>query len=188
MAGDDVLNAARMIPNKIVAVVLIKFVVLHRDNRVDQIAAEVDRRNGFAVLDIDLAKDLVVPIENHAGRFHLLEMREIEPGGLLSKGHRMGMKASKGGEEEDDPRTREGKTRDAHTTGPMVAGELRRREIIHRHAARAESPKCEIARNLAAKSVKAKWSGDRLRPGKPLGRGKRARRNDISRWTRAILN
>ena len=35
-------------------------------------------RNGLAILDIDLAKDLVVAIDDDAGRFHLLELAQIE--------------------------------------------------------------------------------------------------------------
>ena len=74
MAGDGVLERCPDNSQQIVAVVLIKLVILHRDDGVDQIGRELVVGNGFAILDIDLAKDLVAPIDDHAGGFHLLEM------------------------------------------------------------------------------------------------------------------
>src|SRR5205823_12249060 len=41
--------------------------------------------NGLAVLDVDLSKDLVVAIENDAGRFHLLQLVQVEGSGLVSQ-------------------------------------------------------------------------------------------------------
>ncbi len=88
VAGDGVLERGPDNSQQIVAVVLIKFVVLHRDDGVDEIGRELVVGNGLAILDVDLAKDLVVPIDDHAGRFHLLEMREIERGRLLPEARR----------------------------------------------------------------------------------------------------
>ncbi len=62
---------------------LIEFCVLDRNDGVDQIARELLVRNGLTVLDVDLAKDFVVSIQNHAGRFHLLEPVQIEGGRLV---------------------------------------------------------------------------------------------------------
>ena len=50
---------------------------------VDEVRRQLVVGNGLAILDVDLAKDLVVPIDDHAGRFHLLEVSEIERGGLM---------------------------------------------------------------------------------------------------------
>ena len=74
MAGGDVLERGPDNSQQIVAVVLIKLVILHRDDGVDEIGRELVVGNGFAILDVDLAKDLVVPIDDHAGGFHLLEL------------------------------------------------------------------------------------------------------------------
>ena len=67
-----------MIPSKIVAVVLIKFCVLDGNDGVDQIGSQLLVRDRLAVLDVDLAKDLAVAIENHTGRFHLIELVHVE--------------------------------------------------------------------------------------------------------------
>ena len=56
---------------------LVKFVVFHRDNSVDQIARQLIVGNGLAVLDVDLAENLSVPVHDHAGRFHLFELAQI---------------------------------------------------------------------------------------------------------------
>ena len=45
---------------------LVELVVLDGDDRVDQIARQLFVGNGLAVLDVDLAEDLVVAIEDHA--------------------------------------------------------------------------------------------------------------------------
>ena len=90
-------------PEQVVAVVLVELVVLGRDDRVHEVGRELIVGNGLAILDVDLAKDLVVAIENHAGRFHLLETREIEGGGLLFEGSAARRKESdQTGEEEDE--------------------------------------------------------------------------------------
>ena len=77
------MSAARTIPEQVVAVVLVKFVVLRRDDGVDEILRELGVGNGLAILDVNLAEDFVVPIDDHAGRFHLLEMGKVEGRGLL---------------------------------------------------------------------------------------------------------
>ena len=82
----------------VVAVVLVELVVFHRDNRVHEVGRELIVGNGLAILDVDLAKDLVVAIENDAGRFHLLEMREIEGGGLLFEAAASGKESDQAGE------------------------------------------------------------------------------------------
>ena len=58
MAGGEILQRRPNDPEEIVAAVLIKFVVLDRDDGVDQIARQLVVGNGLAILDIDLAKDL----------------------------------------------------------------------------------------------------------------------------------
>ena len=65
-------------PQKIVAVVLIKFCVLDGNDGVDQIGSQLLVRDCLAVFDVDLAKDLPVAIENHTGRFHLIELVHVE--------------------------------------------------------------------------------------------------------------
>ena len=77
MAGDKILQGRAHDAKEIVAAVLIKFVVFHRDNSVHQIARQLIVGNGLAVLDVDLAEDFSVPIEDHAGRFHLFELAQI---------------------------------------------------------------------------------------------------------------
>ena len=62
---------------------LIKLCVFHRDHRVDEIARQLLIWNGFAILDVNLAEDFVVSIQNHAGRFHLFELGQIERGRLV---------------------------------------------------------------------------------------------------------
>ena len=70
----DVLQGRAHDAEQIVTAVLIKLIVLDRDDGVDQIARQLFVRNGLAILDVDLAEDLIVPIHDHAGRFHLFEL------------------------------------------------------------------------------------------------------------------
>ena len=56
--------------------------VFNRDHGIDEVARQLVVRNGLAVLDVNLAKDLLISIQNHAGRFHLLKLFEIEGGSL----------------------------------------------------------------------------------------------------------
>jgi hypothetical protein len=63
--------------------VLIEFVVFHRDHRVHEIARQLIVGNGFAVLDIDLAENFSVSIEDQAGRFHLFKLAQIVSGGFV---------------------------------------------------------------------------------------------------------
>ena len=67
-------NAARMIPKGIVSAVLVEFAILNRYHRVDQAARQLVIGDGLPILDVDLAEDLIVPIDDDAGRFHLLEL------------------------------------------------------------------------------------------------------------------
>src|SRR4029077_3144056 len=82
MTGRDVLQRRPCDSKQIVAAMLIKFCVLHRDHRIDQVARQLLIWHRLAVLDVNLSKDLVVSIENHAGRLHLFEFAQIEPLGL----------------------------------------------------------------------------------------------------------
>ena len=83
VAGDKVFErGCAHDTERIVAAVLIKFVVFHRDNSVHQIARQLIVGNGFAVLDVDLAENFSVSIEDHAGRFHLFELAQIVSGGF----------------------------------------------------------------------------------------------------------
>src|SRR4051794_26720438 len=61
---------------------LVELAVLNRDDGVDEIARQLFVGNRLTVFHIDLPKNLVVPVENHAGGFHLFELREIEGAGL----------------------------------------------------------------------------------------------------------
>ncbi len=54
--------------------VLVELVVLRRNNRVHEVGWELLVRNCLPIFDIDLAKDLSAPVENDAGRLHLLEV------------------------------------------------------------------------------------------------------------------
>ena len=80
VAGDKIFEGGPHDAGRIVAAMLIKFVVFHRDNGVYQIARQLIVGNGLAVLDVDLAEDFSVPIEDHAGRFHLFELAQIVSG------------------------------------------------------------------------------------------------------------
>ena len=82
MAGDQILQRGANDAEQIVAVVLIKFCVLYRDDSVDEIGRQLLVRYCLAVLDVDLAEDLPVPIQNYTGRFHLLELAQVERVGL----------------------------------------------------------------------------------------------------------
>ena len=85
MAGGEILQGRAQDADKIVAAVLIKFIVLDRDDRVHQIARQLFVGNGLPILHVNLAKDLVVPVEDDAGRFHLLEFREIKSLGFRAE-------------------------------------------------------------------------------------------------------
>ncbi len=47
--------------------VLVEFCVLDSDNRIDEILRQLLVRHRVAVFNIDLAEDLAVTIQNHAG-------------------------------------------------------------------------------------------------------------------------
>ena len=85
VAGGKILQRRAHDPEQIVTAVLIELRVLHRDDGVDQVPRKLVVGNGLAILDIDLAEDLVVPIEDHAGGFHLLELDEIKRRGLATQ-------------------------------------------------------------------------------------------------------
>ena len=73
VACGQILQCCTDDPEEIVAAVLVEFCVLHRHNRADEVLWQLFIRHGLAVFHVDLAKDLAVAIQNHAGRFHLLE-------------------------------------------------------------------------------------------------------------------
>ena len=83
MSGHQILQRRSQNSGKRVAVMLIKFCVFHRNDRIDQIRRQLIVGNGFAVLDVDLAEDFVVSIQDHTRRFHLLELAQIERGRLV---------------------------------------------------------------------------------------------------------
>ncbi len=66
MAGRQILKCCTDDPEQIVAVVLIKLCVLDGHNGLDEIGRQLAVRHRLAVLNIDLAEDLAVAIENHA--------------------------------------------------------------------------------------------------------------------------
>src|SRR3977135_4428856 len=63
------LIVARTMPNKLRS--------LCRANGIDEIARQLIVGNGLAILDINLAEDLAVAIENHAGGFHLFQPAQL---------------------------------------------------------------------------------------------------------------
>ncbi len=82
MACRQILERCANDPQQIVTMVLVKFCVLDRNDGVNQVGSQLLVRDRLAILDVDLAKDLPVAIENHAGRFHLLELGQVERVGL----------------------------------------------------------------------------------------------------------
>ena len=78
MARDQILQRGSHNAEQIVTVVLIEFCVLHRDHSVNEVGRQLFVRYCLAVLDIDLAEDLPVAIQNYTGRFHLLELVQVE--------------------------------------------------------------------------------------------------------------
>ena len=82
MAGRQIFERGPNDSQQIVAVVFVKFCVLDGNDGVDQIGSQLLIRDRLAVLDVDLAKDLPVAIENHTGRFHLIELVHVERVGL----------------------------------------------------------------------------------------------------------
>ncbi len=101
VTGQSILERSADDAEDVVAVVLIELVVLGGDNGVDEVGRELVVGDSLAILDVDLAKDLVVAIENDAGRFHPLEMAQIEGGSLLSEGSSQGQEGKQTGKEED---------------------------------------------------------------------------------------
>ena len=61
---------------------LIKFCVFDSDKGVDEILRQLIVGHSLAVLDVDLAKDFSIAIENHTSRFHLLEFVQVKIGCL----------------------------------------------------------------------------------------------------------
>ena len=83
MARRKILQSSTKDSEKIVATVLVKLVVFHRDNSVYEIAWYLLVRNRLPVLDINLAKNFVITINNDAGRFHLFELRKVKHGSFI---------------------------------------------------------------------------------------------------------
>ncbi len=82
MAGRQIFERGPNDSQQIVAVVFVEFCVLDGNDGVDQIGSQLLVRDRLAVLDVDLAKDLPVAIENHTGRFHLIELVQLKRVGL----------------------------------------------------------------------------------------------------------
>ena len=74
VAGGEILQRGAHDAEEIVTAVLIEFRVLHRDDGIDEIARQLVVRNGLPILDVDLPENLVVAIDDDAGRFHLFEL------------------------------------------------------------------------------------------------------------------
>ncbi len=136
VTGGGVLERGAHNAEQVVAMMLVKLVVLYRDDRVHEVGGQLIVGDGLPILDVDLAEDFVVPIDNHAGRFHLLEMREIEAGGLLFERGRDREEGQQGGDHDDDPDDQWEEKPRTRVPGTVDAGKLRWREIINRHAAR----------------------------------------------------
>ena len=82
MTGSHIFERGANDSEQIVSVVLVEFCVLDGNHSVYEIGRQLLVRDCLAVLDVDLAKYLPVSIENHAGRFHLLELVQVEHVGL----------------------------------------------------------------------------------------------------------
>src|SRR5476651_2547608 len=81
---------------------LVKLIVFHGDDGVDEISRQLSIGNGLPVLDIDLPKNFVVAIEDDAGRFHLFELREVERGGFPTEGFGEGENVNAESDEKDE--------------------------------------------------------------------------------------
>ena len=66
MASRQIFERCADNSERVIAVMLIKFCVLDGDDRVDEIRGQLVVRHRLAILDIDLAEDLAVAIEDHA--------------------------------------------------------------------------------------------------------------------------
>ena len=58
--------------------VLVEFSVLDGNNGVDEIWRQLLVGHCLAILDVDLTEDFSVAIQDHTGRFHLLELVQVE--------------------------------------------------------------------------------------------------------------
>jgi hypothetical protein len=67
MACDQILECCANNPEQIVAVMFVEFCVLDGNHCVDEVGRQLLVRDCLAVFDINLAEDLAVAIENHAG-------------------------------------------------------------------------------------------------------------------------
>ncbi len=74
VAGRHVFQRCANDAEQIIPVMLIKFRVFDRNDCVDEIRRQLLVRNRLAVLHVNLAKDLAVPIQNDASGFHLFEL------------------------------------------------------------------------------------------------------------------
>ena len=66
MAGRKILQGGPDDAREVVAAVLIKLIILDGDDRVDQVARQLFVGHSLAILDVDLAEDLVVAVEDYA--------------------------------------------------------------------------------------------------------------------------
>src|SRR5215467_12301241 len=103
---------------------LIKLVVLGCDDGVNEVLRKLRVGDGFAVLDVDLAKNLVVPIDNYARRLHLLEVREVELCRLVAKANSSGNEGQEGGRADGDDQNDGQVKPGARIPGAVIAGEL----------------------------------------------------------------
>ena len=79
VAGTPVLQRGTEHSIQVDPMVLVKAVVLRGDDGLGKLEWKI--WNGVAVLKEDAAEDVVIPVVNDAGGFHLRELREIEAGG-----------------------------------------------------------------------------------------------------------
>ena len=134
MARSHVLQRRAHNPEQIVTAVLIKLVVLDRDDGVDEIARQLFVGNGLAVLDVNLTEDLIVPVHDHARRFHLFELVQIEGCGLAIETVRNGKNVN-AGDEQKEKKNRDRNVKDR----PPIQGRAKtvqraKLEIRNRHA------------------------------------------------------
>ena len=78
MSGRQIFQRCADDAEQIVAVMSIKFRVLNSDDRINEIVRQLVVRHGLAILDIDLAEDFAIAIEDYARLFHLFELAQVE--------------------------------------------------------------------------------------------------------------
>ena len=77
-------NRGTNYPHVVHSIVLEKLVVLRGDNGLHHRRRDLIQRNRIAILNENLAELLAVAVVNHRGRFHALQLRQVElPGPAL---------------------------------------------------------------------------------------------------------